>query len=109
MTDGEKDIEILALRHQLTVLQRQLGDRRPQLRPEDRVLLAALLMPPARATLRRLRLLVRAVPPECVDPFPQRGPQLRVHLPGAAADPVSRGLFAPCGTTVAVGHETCTR
>ncbi|MBP2473155.1 hypothetical protein JOF53_002027 [Crossiella equi] len=58
MTDHEKDIEILALRHQLTILQRQLGNQRPRLRPEDRALLAALLMPLARATLRRLRLLV---------------------------------------------------
>jgi hypothetical protein len=58
MTDREKDIEILALRHQLTVLQRQLGDQRPQLRPEDRAFLAALLAPPARTTLRRLRLSV---------------------------------------------------
>lgn len=39
MTDREKDIEILALRHQLTVLHRQLGDQRPRLRPEDRALL----------------------------------------------------------------------
>lgn len=59
VTDREKDVEILALRHQLTVLQRQLGDQRPRLRPEDRTLLAALLAPLARATLRRLRLLVR--------------------------------------------------
>jgi transposase len=58
MSDREKDVEILALRHQLTVLQRQLGDQRPQLRPEDRAFLAALLAPLARATLRRLRLLV---------------------------------------------------
>jgi hypothetical protein len=56
MTDHDKDIEILALRHQLTVLQRQLGDQRPQLRPEDRAFLAALLVPLARATTRRLRL-----------------------------------------------------
>jgi hypothetical protein len=40
MTNREKDVEILALRHQLTVLQRQLGHQRPQLRPEDRALLA---------------------------------------------------------------------
>jgi hypothetical protein len=40
MTDGEKDVEILALRHQLTVLQRQLGNQRPRLRPEDRAFLA---------------------------------------------------------------------
>jgi transposase len=58
MTDREKDVEILALRHQLTVLHRQLGNRRPRLRPEDRAVLAALLVPLSRATLRRLRLLV---------------------------------------------------
>jgi len=57
MTDREKDVEILALRHQLSVLQRQLGGRRPQLRPEDRAFLAALLVPLSRARLRRLRLL----------------------------------------------------
>ena len=32
MTDREKDVEILALRHQLAVLHRQLGDQRPRLR-----------------------------------------------------------------------------
>jgi hypothetical protein len=60
MTDREKDVEILALRHQITVLHRQLGDQRLQLRlrPEDRAFLAALLVPLPRAVLRRLRLLV---------------------------------------------------
>ena len=58
MTDREKDVEILALRHQLTILQRQLGGRRSRLRPEDRMFLSALLVPLSRATLRRLRLLV---------------------------------------------------
>ena len=43
LSDREKDVEILALRHQLTVLQRQLGDERPRFRPEDRAFLAALL------------------------------------------------------------------
>ncbi|MEU4253499.1 hypothetical protein AB0F15_39515 [Amycolatopsis sp. NPDC026612] len=56
--DREKDVEILALRHQLTILQRQLGGRRPQLRPEDRMFLSILLVPLSRAALRRLRLLV---------------------------------------------------
>jgi transposase InsO family protein len=58
MTHREKDVEILALRHQITVLQRQLGDQRLRLRPEDRAFLAALLVPLSRRTLRRLRLLV---------------------------------------------------
>jgi transposase InsO family protein len=53
-----QDIEILALRHQLALLQRQLAGQRPQLQPEDRAFLAALLVPLASATLRRLRLLV---------------------------------------------------
>ncbi|MET8759538.1 hypothetical protein [Lentzea sp. NPDC004782] len=58
MTDREKDIEILALRHQLVVLRRHLGDQHPRLWPEDRALLAAFLVPLARVRLRRLRLLV---------------------------------------------------
>jgi hypothetical protein len=57
LTDREKDVKIPALRHKLTVLRRQLGNQRPQLHPEDRALLAALLKPLTRATLRRLRLL----------------------------------------------------
>jgi putative transposase len=41
--EREKDVEILVLRHQITVLQRQLGSARVQFTPEDRALLAALL------------------------------------------------------------------
>ena len=44
MGDRDKDIEILALRHQITVLERQLGaDARVGFAPEDRAFLAALL------------------------------------------------------------------
>ena len=56
--DRERDVEILALRHQLTILQRQLGGRRSRLRPEDRMFPSMLLVPLSRAALRRFRLLV---------------------------------------------------
>ncbi|MET8004195.1 integrase core domain-containing protein [Nonomuraea glycinis] len=60
MGDRDKDVEILALRHQIAVLERQLGaDTRVRFAPEDRVFLAALLAPLPRDVLRRLRLLVR--------------------------------------------------
>jgi putative transposase len=59
MGDREKDTEILSLRHQITVLQRQLAGARPEFDPADRAFLAALLTPLPRKTLRRLRLIVR--------------------------------------------------
>jgi transposase InsO family protein len=59
MSDREKDAVILVLRHQIAVLERQLGGDRVQLGPEDRAFLAALLVPLPREALRRLRLLVR--------------------------------------------------
>ncbi len=61
MSDRDKDVEILALRHQLAVLQRQLGPSTVSFAPEDRAFLAALLQPLPRTVLRRLRLLVRPV------------------------------------------------
>ena len=58
MNDHGKDVEILALRHQLAVLQRRLGNQRPGLQAADRVFLAALLAPLPRTALRQLRLIV---------------------------------------------------
>jgi transposase len=58
-SDREKDAEILALRHQLAVLQRQLGEQRVRFEPADRAWLAALLSTLPRPSLYRLRLLVR--------------------------------------------------
>lgn len=59
VSDRDKVTEILALRHQLTVLERQLGADRVKLAPEDRGFLAALLVPLPRKVLRRLRLLIQ--------------------------------------------------
>ena len=59
MTDRDKDAEILVLRHQITVLERQLGADKVKFGPEDRAFLAALLAPLPRQVLRRLRLLLR--------------------------------------------------
>jgi len=42
-SDRDKDVEILALRHEITILQRQLGKNRPRFWPADRAFLAALL------------------------------------------------------------------
>jgi transposase InsO family protein len=59
MGDRDKDVEILALRHQIAVLERQLGGRRVRFAAEDRALLAALLHRLPGERLRRLRLLIR--------------------------------------------------
>ncbi|MGN9789158.1 hypothetical protein ACTMTF_47750 [Nonomuraea sp. ZG12] len=56
-SDHDKDIEILVLRHQLGVLQRQLA--KPAFTPDDRFLLAGLLHRLPVARLRHLTLLVR--------------------------------------------------
>ena len=42
-SDRDKDVEILALRHQITVLERQLGKSRPHFVPSDRAFLVAVL------------------------------------------------------------------
>ena len=59
MSDREKDAEILLLRHQITVLERQLNGAKVKFRAEDRAFVAALLASLPRDVLRRLRMLVR--------------------------------------------------
>ena len=58
-SDRDKDVEILVLRHQITVLERQLGTNRPRFSPADRAFLATLLHPLPRDVLGRFRLLIR--------------------------------------------------
>jgi transposase len=59
MSDRDKDVEILALRHQIAVLERQLSGQRARFTAVDRALLAALLHHIPKDALRRMRLLVR--------------------------------------------------
>jgi putative transposase len=59
MSDRDKDAEILALRHQIAVPERQLGTTRPRFLPSDRAFLAALLYRLPRDMLGRFRLLIR--------------------------------------------------
>jgi transposase len=59
MSNRDKDVEILALRHQITVLERQIGKEKVRFTPSDRAFLAALLHRLPRDVLRRVRLLVR--------------------------------------------------
>lgn len=56
MSDIDKNIEILTLRHQLAILQRQID--KPRLTRSDRAFLAALLHRLPRPQLRQLHLIV---------------------------------------------------
>jgi hypothetical protein len=55
-SDRDKDAETPALRHQLAVLQRQLGAQRIRFDPADRAWLAALLHQLPRPSLHRQRV-----------------------------------------------------
>jgi transposase len=59
MSNHDKNAEILALRHQIMVLERHLGGERVRFNPAERAWLAALLHPLPRPVLHHLRLLVR--------------------------------------------------
>jgi hypothetical protein len=59
MGERDKNVEILALRHQITVLERQLNGRRIGFTTGDRAFLAALQHQLPKDALRRMRLLVR--------------------------------------------------
>jgi putative transposase len=60
-SDRDKDVELLALRHQITVLKRQLGKARPRFSLADRAFLAALLHRLPRDVLGRFRLGYRRI------------------------------------------------
>lgn len=87
MSDHTKNAEILALRHQITVLERQLHSKKVRFTPLDRALLAALLHRLPRNALHHIRLLVR---PDTVlrwhrDPIARR--HARISRPKHAGRP----------------------
>ncbi|MFL6123953.1 integrase core domain-containing protein [Actinophytocola sp.] len=59
VSDQDKDVEILVLRHQITVLERQLGKTQLRFSPADRAFLAALLHRLPAKVLRQFKLPVR--------------------------------------------------
>ncbi|MFE3408912.1 hypothetical protein ACFXMT_11430 [Streptomyces mirabilis] len=59
MSDRDKEAAILALRHQITVLERQLGTGQVRFTPRDRAFPAALLYRLPLDVVRRWWLLVR--------------------------------------------------
>ena len=59
VSNRDKEVEILALRHQIAMLERQLGKTPPRFCPGDRAFLAALLHRLPRDVLGRFRLLIR--------------------------------------------------
>jgi putative transposase len=92
ISDRDKDAEILALRHQVTVLQRRPGATRPRFSPASRAFLAALALRLPRDVLSRFRLLVRpdssiragntvSGPPRTARPHPDLEPRRLLHAP----------------------------
>lgn len=59
MSDRDKDVEILARRHQIAVLERHLNGQRVRFDAGDRAFLAALLQGLPPEVLRRMRLVAR--------------------------------------------------
>jgi putative transposase len=59
MSDRDMGVEVLALRYQIAVLERQLNGQRVRFDAGDRAFLAALLQGLPPEALRRMRLLVR--------------------------------------------------
>lgn len=85
MSDSDKNVEILALRHQLATLQRQID--RPRLTQPDRAFLAALLHRLPRPTLRQLHLILPRHRPTLAPRPPTTSP--RQGIPPETARPAS--------------------
>src|SRR6266566_1596683 len=85
MSSRDNDAEILALRHQLSVVQRQLGPSRVRFTPGDRALLAALLHRLPRDVLKRLHLVACPDTVLCWHRDVVARPAVPAPAPGSAA------------------------
>ena len=94
MSDRDKDTEILVLRHQIALLQRQLGAQRPRFGPSDRTLLAALLHRLPMEALKGLRLLVPPRHRPTLAPRPHHPPP-RGRVQTQASRPAAHAAVHP--------------
>jgi hypothetical protein len=90
----DKDIEILALRHQITVLERQLGGTRPRFSSANRAFLAALLHRLPWHVLGRFQLLVR---PDTV---------LHLCVPRTSSTSCDQAIFVDHAIDASVSSDT---
>ncbi|WP_073947621.1 integrase [Streptomyces kebangsaanensis] len=118
----ERDVEILALRHWIAVLERHLDGQRVRFDTGDRALPASLLHGVAREVLRRMRLLVRPdtvlrrhrdliVRRHAARSRPRRGGRprtarsIRVLVPRPAGENPHRGYRRPHGELLVLGVQ----
>jgi hypothetical protein len=94
VSDRDKDIEILALRHQITVLERQLGGTRPRFSSANRAFLAALLHRLPWHVLGRFQLLVR---PDTV---------LHLCVPRTSSTSCDQAIFVDHAIDASVSSDT---
>ncbi|MDF3292619.1 hypothetical protein [Streptomyces silvisoli] len=102
MRDRGKEIEILALRHQLLVLQLQVG--RPEFTDTDRVVLAGLLHRLPTGRLRRLLLRPRERPVR-IPQNPRRTRRLGIKVAATLTRPTdgqSTRVASPYGWCVTI-------
>ncbi len=117
-SDNDKNTEILVLRHQIAVLQRQV--RSPRLSWADRAILAALTRPLSAARRRQLSLIVtprtilrwhaelvkrRWTYPRRTPGRPRTGPTIRRLAVEMARDNPTWGYRRICGELTGLGHK----